>query len=174
VRQSEVRFLPFPAHQLPAKPARAETFGCLAVIAANRTCLQPRNLALRAPLEGVNTLRRPQRCRCQKVTNSKSTKIEQALRAGGKEPTLRPFLAGPADRCRVHTYLVCRTELQMVCRQLQADWTSDFVTDRIQKALSAFRLLKRQVDDSKTMRQLAATGQDRATGDRLRKLVAKY
>jgi hypothetical protein len=51
----------------------------------------------------------------------------------------------------------------MVCRQLQADWTSDFVTDRIQKALSAFRLLKRQVDDSKTMRQLAATGQDRAT-----------
>ena len=40
--------------------------------------------------------------------------------------------------------------------------------------LSAFRVLKRQVDDSETMRQLAATGQDRATGDRLRKLVVKH
>ena len=29
--------------------------------------------------------------------------------------------------------------------------------------LSAFRVLKRQVDDSETVRQLAATGQDRAT-----------
>jgi hypothetical protein len=33
--------------------------------------------------------------------------------------------------------------------------------------VSAFRALKRQVDDSKTMRQLAATGQDRAMRDRL-------
>ena len=63
-------------------------------------------------------------------------KTGQVLRAGGKEPIHRPFLAGPADRCRVHTYLVCRTELQMVCRQLQADWTSDFVTERIYKTLS--------------------------------------
>src|ERR1019366_7444720 len=59
------------------------------------------------------------------------TKTGQVLSAGGKEPIQRPFLAGPADRCRVHTYLVCRTELQMVCRQLQADWTSDFGTDRM-------------------------------------------
>src|SRR5271166_3297614 len=59
------------------------------------------------------------------------TKTGQVLRAGGKEPIQRPFLAGPADRCRVHTYLVCRTEPQMVCRQLRADWTSDFGTDRI-------------------------------------------
>jgi hypothetical protein len=36
------------------------------------------------------------------------------------------------------------------------------------------RVLKRQVDDCKTIKQLAATGQDRATGDRLRKLVVKY
>ena len=70
---------------------------------------------------------------------------------------VHPFLAGPADRCRVHTDLVCRTELQMVCRQLQADWTSDFGTERIQKTLSAFRVPKRQVDDSKTVRQFAAT-----------------
>src|ERR1039457_23282 len=94
------------------------------------------------------------------------TKTGQVLRAGGKEPIQRPFLAGPADRCRVHTYLVCRTELQMVCRQLQADWTSDCEGSQI---LSAFRVLKRQVDDSETMRQLAATGQGRGDGGRLPK-----
>jgi len=44
-----------------------------------------------------------------------------------------------------------------------------FATERIQKTLSAFRVLKRQVDDGKTMKQLAATGQDRTTRDRLPK-----
>ena len=57
---------------------------------------------------------------------------------------------------------------------MQADWTSDFVTGRIQKTLSASRVLKRQVDDSRTVRQLAATGQDRAMLGISRKLVAKY
>src|SRR5664279_4169864 len=37
------------------------------------------------------------------------------------------------------------------------------------KILSAFKVLKRQVDDSETLRQLAATGQDRGDGDRLPK-----
>jgi hypothetical protein len=66
----------------------------------------------------------------QDTTSSRSEDAERhgLLRKG---QSFAPSSPAPADRCRVHTYLVCRTELQMVCRQLQADWTSDFGTDGI-------------------------------------------
>jgi hypothetical protein len=87
---------------------------------------------------------------------------------------VHPFLAGPADRCRVHTYLVCRTELQMVSRQLQADWTSNFVTERIYGTLSRFRVLKRQVDDSKPSDSSPPPDKIGRCVIVSRKLVAKY
>ena len=73
-------------------------------------------------------------CRIAPVDqDTASSRSEDAERHGllRKEQCFAPSSPAPADRCRVHTYLVCRTELQMVCRQLQADWTSDCVTERI-------------------------------------------
>jgi len=83
----------------------------------------------------------------------------------------RPFLAGPGrPMSGPHVFgLQNRT----------ADGVST-ITSRLDERFryrknlqNLERVLKRQVDDSNTMEQLAATGQDRATRDRLPKLVAE-